>query len=964
VLELGAGNFTIEFWVYAISGNTLYCWSSDQHYAMSWNYGGAGGNRIGIWASSTGSSWNIFNADGGGNGISTGTLSPNTWTHIALVRNGSAWTLYLNGTSAWTGSSSATIVTRSTDTFRIPGPWPAGGPVLFSGYISNFRIVKGAALYTGTFVPSTTPLTTTSQNATTATTSLLLNFSNLGVIDNSSFRNGVSTIGDAKISTAVKRFGTGSLYFDGTGDSLYIPWSANLELGSDDFTIEFWVYAISGNTLYCWSSDQHYAMSWNYAGANANRIGIWASTTGSSWNIFNADGGGNGISTGTLSPNTWTHVALVRNGSAWTLYLNGTSAWTGSSSATIVTRNTDTFRIAGPWPAGGPSSFNGYLDDFRITKGVARFASTLKNFIPSTAVLTQTSQGATAATTSLLLTAQNSNLIDNTFKNNFTIVGNVTSRTSIVKAGATSMYFDGSSYAFANGQPNHFSSGDFTVELWVYLTTVTSSRVIIDYRPAGSQGAYFTLWINTQSQFTYYVNSAVQITGAVAQAGTWYHVAVVRLVGNTKMYINGTQMGSTYTDNNVYLSAVNRPTVGGDGFTPGSVITDCYIDDFRVSNVARYTTNFYTGPYTASALQSTVSVASVSSAYLKVGIPVTFTITTTNLPNGTILNWTNTGTSIGSYFADGVNSGMVIISNNTATVTRPLLASDSASASTLILSISNLSGTVLATSSEVSLSTAPASVSATYLIVAGGGGGGNGTNQADNGGGGGAGGLLTGTVSLSSATTYTITIGSGGPATTNGTNSVLSGAGIATQTSVGGGRGGSGSGSTASSGGSGGGGHGLGGAAGSGTTAQGNAGGSGSGSWSAGGGGAGAIGGNGGSSIGAGAGGVGLASSISGTSTFYAGGGGGSGSGTTYPNGGNGGGGTGNLSGAAGGRGTANTGGGGGGGSGSGGSGVGGNGGSGIAIVSYAGAQLFAGGTVAFVGGNTIHTFTTSGSLA
>jgi hypothetical protein len=162
--------------------------------------------------------------------------------------------------------------------------------------------------------------------------------------------------------------------FDGTGDYLYIPYSPNLELGSGSFTIEFWTYITGGNSLYCWSTDWHYAMSYNYGGATSNRVGIWASSNGTGWNIFNADAAGNGVSTGTISTSVWTHVALVRNGSSWTLYLNGTSAWTGTSSATIITRS-DTFRVGGPWPNVGPADFNGYIQDFRITKGVARYTA-------------------------------------------------------------------------------------------------------------------------------------------------------------------------------------------------------------------------------------------------------------------------------------------------------------------------------------------------------------------------------------------------------------------------------------------------------------------------------------------------------------------------------------------------------------------------------------------------------------
>jgi hypothetical protein len=263
------------------------------------------------------------------------------------------------------------------------------------------------------------------------------------------------------------------------------------------------------------------------------------------------------------------------------------------------------------------------------------------------------------------------------------------------------------------------------------------------------------------------------------------------------------------------------------------------------------------------------------------------------------------------------------------------------------------------------------SLSASYLIVAGGGGGG-----AGRGGGGGAGGMLTGSgVAIDTNSTYLVTVGSGGAGTlapnnaqgSNGLNSsafgltaIGGGAGDGANTNLGGVSGGSGGGgaspdpgpSTTSGG--------------AGTLGQGNAGGSSTGGSpyyaAGGGGGAGGVGQNGGS-VG-GAGGIGIASSITGTSVYYAGGGGG---GRDSGNGGAGGTGGGGAAGSGqnspGTSGTANTGGGGGGAGGSNG-GNGGNGGSGIVIISYAGStQQMAGGTVTIVGGNVIHTFTSSGYL-
>jgi len=258
------------------------------------------------------------------------------------------------------------------------------------------------------------------------------------------------------------------------------------------------------------------------------------------------------------------------------------------------------------------------------------------------------------------------------------------------------------------------------------------------------------------------------------------------------------------------------------------------------------------------------------------------------------------------------------------------------------------------------------SLSASYLVVAGGGGAGG-----DLSGGGGAGGLLTGSgLTIDSSSTYLVTVGAGGAGNTGsgvGTNGSDSAFSMVTTTAVGGG-GGAGDGTAASVGGSGGGGSSQKDPA-NGTSGQGYAGGNrggSAGSGSGGGGGAGGVGGNGSSSAGNGGnGGVGVASSISGTSTYYAGGGGGGGDsrigGSTAGTGGNGGGGNGGR-GTTGSAATANTGGGGGGGGQSGGDGA--AGGSGIVIISYAGAPQFGGGTVTSVGGNTIHTFTSSGYLS
>jgi hypothetical protein len=255
-----------------------------------------------------------------------------------------------------------------------------------------------------------------------------------------------------------------------------------------------------------------------------------------------------------------------------------------------------------------------------------------------------------------------------------------------------------------------------------------------------------------------------------------------------------------------------------------------------------------------------------------------------------------------------------------------------------------------------------------YLIVAGGGGGGN-----YAGAGGGAGGVLSGLGSVTAGNAYTVTIGTGGPGSStsvNGTNGVNTVFGASTATGGGGGAHGN-SPAVGSNGGSGGGSTSLGATTfGTGTSGQGFNGGPGTTTSSQGGGGGGGAGSSGFSGFDGGggygkggSGGQGLFSLISGSGTFYAGGGGG-GNGGSFGYGGPGGAGGGGAGGGASASpvaGLANTGGGGGGG------GYpttpGASGGSGIVIVMYEGPQRGTGGTITSVAGNTIHTFTSSGTF-
>ena len=133
-----------------------------------------------------------------------------------------------------------------------------------------------------------------------------------------------------------------------------------------------------------------------------------------------------------------------------------------------------------------------------------------------------------------------------------------------------------------------FGTGDFTIDGWFRADNVTGAKAIIDFRTTGTEVSPY-LYLDS-GNVKYFVNGSVVITGTASiSSDTWYHFAISRSGGTTKMFVNGSQDGSDYADTNNYGSTkpirIGATIVSGDGFI-GS------IDEVRISSIARYTTNF------------------------------------------------------------------------------------------------------------------------------------------------------------------------------------------------------------------------------------------------------------------------------------------------------------------------------------------------------------------------------------
>jgi hypothetical protein len=276
----------------------------------------------------------------------------------------------LNGVSVAT----ATISNDISSTAVQIGHGYGGILNTFLGYYSGLRTLVGTALYTTTFTPPTAPPTAITN------TSLLTNFTNSGIYD-STAKNDLETVGNAQVSTTQAKWGTTSMYFDGTGDTLILPNNPIYDFGTSDFTIEGWVYviALSG------SAQETFIGRGVNAGASFHIAlttgGAWVyylSSNNSTWNIASA------VNIGTNSLNTWQHIALVRNGTTFTPYFNGVAGTTTTSSSAIYwnsgTSNVNQITVGGT--EASTQVLNGYIDDLRITKGYARYTA---NFTPPTA---------------------------------------------------------------------------------------------------------------------------------------------------------------------------------------------------------------------------------------------------------------------------------------------------------------------------------------------------------------------------------------------------------------------------------------------------------------------------------------------------------------------------------------------------------------------------------------------------
>lgn len=201
-------------------------------------------------------------------------------------------------------------------------------------------------------------------------TKLLLHL-NTDLTDSSQYTHSLSASGGAAVSASEVKFGSGALALDGSGDYISTPIDSDFQFGSGNYTIDCWIYvnSLASNMSIC---------SWNQDGTNAVYFYI---TTDGKINYLTAVSNILKVQMfspiGTITTGQWYHVAVVRNGNSYNIYVNGISVQSDT--------NTDAFyAYTGNLEIGTDINnryLNGYIDEFRISKGIARWTS---SFTPET----------------------------------------------------------------------------------------------------------------------------------------------------------------------------------------------------------------------------------------------------------------------------------------------------------------------------------------------------------------------------------------------------------------------------------------------------------------------------------------------------------------------------------------------------------------------------------------------------
>lgn len=313
----------------------------------------------------------------------------------------------------------------------------------------------------------------------------------------------VTANGGAKISTVQSKFGGTSGAFDGNGDNLSIADNAAFEFGGGDFTIEMWAYVTANKGYQAFMNKSHTAADgsgWILYTETDNNVYFRAGNSGS-WTVA--------LNSATIPTlNTWQHYAVTRNGTTWRLFIDGVLKASTTNSLSMTDGTLPLYIGRYPYFPGANSAqdFSGYIDEVRITRGVARYVAA---FTPTNRAFfdTVTAEDPSFSSVSLLMHMDGANgstsFVDSSDSMlDLTANGNVQLSTALSKFGGASALFDGTGDFLSRAYDARFDFvlSDFTFEAWIRPTAFRTTGTRIMSTGGGTVGWNSTTGIHTLIQ--------------------------------------------------------------------------------------------------------------------------------------------------------------------------------------------------------------------------------------------------------------------------------------------------------------------------------------------------------------------------------------------------------------------------------------------------------------------------------
>jgi hypothetical protein len=261
------------------------------------------------------------------------------------TNSGSTWTTFSDGTAT---ATSATVTGLS------------------NGTAVTFRVAAVNGIGTGSYSTSSSAVTPVAGDPNFSSVALLMHMEGSGATftDSSSVGRSITASGGSTQSTAQSRFGSKSWLSDGSGDHLTFGGGSTLTMGTGDFTIEMWLRLNSYAQASLWESTP-------IGGSGSRSTGfIWYIVSGGTVYMYHS--GSNILSTSSaiIPLSQWSHVALSRASGTTRMYVDGSQVASTSSSY----NDTAAGGAIGAFCDGGSYSIDGYIDEVRVTRGVARYS--------------------------------------------------------------------------------------------------------------------------------------------------------------------------------------------------------------------------------------------------------------------------------------------------------------------------------------------------------------------------------------------------------------------------------------------------------------------------------------------------------------------------------------------------------------------------------------------------------------